>query len=158
MANTLLIAKVSALPGTLTASTMYLIPSATAGFLDIYVTDSLGTVANRIVTKSDISSAAGSVNVVYATYAAMTAVTPTSTEIAYVKDASGDTNVAHAGGAMYIWDTSLATPAWSLMEKQDTFWADIMSVPAAVSGLSVVGSFLAFNGSVIPTYLAQEQW
>ncbi len=160
MANILNIAKVTTLPATLAASTMYLVPNVMSGFLDIYVTDNTGATINRTVSKQDVATA-GSVDQIFADYASLTAYAPTSIEIAYVKDASGDSTVT-SGGALYIWDTSLATPAWTKMSESTLFWADIQNIPAAVSGLSVItvgtDNFLAFNGVIIPTVLAAEDW
>lgn len=159
MANVLKISKLTALPTTLDASAMYLIPNATAGFLDIYVTNSAGTVANKIVSKQDVTTT-GTVNLIEATYTALAAITPTSVEIAYVKNASDDTRQTPAisGGAMYIWDTSLATPAWTLMDTTVQQWANIVGIPAVLTSLTDSGGFLAYSGVIIPTYLATEAW
>lgn len=160
MANVLTISKVTALPTTLEVSAMYLIPNATSGYLDIYVTDSGGTVANKVVSKQDLASSTGSVNTVVATYTALTALTPSDYEIAYVTDASDDTaqSPAITGGAMYIWDATLTTPAWVLMNTTIQQWATITGIPTVLTNLTDSGGFLAYSGTIIPTYLAQEAW
>ncbi len=160
MANVLTISKVTAVPTTLTASTMYLVPNVTAGYLDIYVTDSAATVANKVVSKQDIAAGSSGVTLIEATYTSLTAITPTAVEIAYVKDASGDTShtPAISGGAMYIWDTTLATPAWVLMDTTVQQWANIVGIPTVLTGLTDSGGFLAYSGTIIPTHLASEAW
>lgn len=150
MANVLSFSKVTALPATFEPSTVYLIPNANAGYLDIFVSDSTGSSVNKVVTRQDVTAASVSSFEEFPTHTALSGSTaPTASTLAYVANASDDAGQTPAivGGAFYVWDTTIATPAWVLVGNVNI-----------TSNLTDSSGFLAYKGTIIPTYLATEAW
>lgn len=180
------IRKVTALPGTYEASTMYLVQGSEAGLMDLYVSSSDGLSVRHIVSKSEITSMistalAGfnSVQVV-ADITARNALSPTVNTQVLVLDATGDPTVA-AGAATYVYDT--VTTTWykiSEMESLDLVvnWADIVGKPTVsvaaiedavakahvhanktvLDAISDVGGALGYSGQPVRAYLEEEAW
>ncbi len=186
MANVLRFEKVAALPGVLTASTVYFVPDADGTHLVMYLTDSTGSAAKKVPTMADIQAAVaaaggGNPTVIVADITARNALAPTQVETVLVLDASADTTV-NSGAATYIYDS--ATTTWykiSEAESMDVIlqWANIVggptSTPAQIdqavtdmhthTNMTVLNAladngagFLEYNAAVIPTYLATESW
>lgn len=180
------IRKVTALPGTYEASTMYLVQGAEAGLMDIYVSSSDGLSVRHIISKSEIttmiSNALSGFNsaTVVADITARNALAPTVNTQALVLDATGDPTVS-SGAATYIYDTGTTT--WykiSEMESLDLVinWTDIVGRPTAsvaaiddaiskahvhanklvLDGISDIGGALAYTGQPVRAYLEEEAW
>lgn len=102
----------TSLPAVLEAYAVYLVaPASKPNYVEMYVSDSTGSTAKRILTDTDIQSmitaamaSANQVQVV-ANIAARNALTPVGSWHFYVQDASDDPTV-DAGGAGYLWDTT----------------------------------------------------
>lgn len=95
---------------------IYLIaPTAKPNYVEMYVTNSDGSAARRIINEADIQSMINSAvsnisNIqVVSDIAARDALAPTNTKYVYVKNATADSTVS-AGGATYLWDTGAS--AW----------------------------------------------
>ena len=95
---------------------IYLIaPTAKPNYVEMYVTNSDGSAARRIINEADIQSMINSAvsnisNIqVVSDIAARDALAPTNTNYVYVKNATADSTVS-AGGATYLWDTGAS--AW----------------------------------------------
>lgn len=180
------IRKVTALPGTYEASTMYLVQGSEAGLMDIYVSSSNGATVRHIISKSEINTmitnALGGFNTVQvvADITARNALTPTVNTQVMVLDATGDPTVA-AGAATYIYDT--VTTAWYKISESESMdlvinWSDIVGAPTTTSAsiddavskahshtniavlddLSDIGGALAYKTEPVRAYLEEEAW
>lgn len=119
---------------------IYLIaPAAKPNYVEMYVTNSNGSSARRIINEADIqtminSAVANVSNIqVVADIAARNALAPTTTKYVYVKNATGD-NTVKAGGATYLWDTG--TSAWVKISEAESLdlsltWASISGKPSS---------------------------
>ncbi len=124
----------------LQAYAVYLIaPAAKPNYVEMYVTNSDGSAARRIINEADIQAMINSAvsnisNIqVVADIAARNALAPTTTKYVYVKNATGDTTVK-AGGATYLWDT--VTSAWVKISEAESLdlsltWASISGKPSS---------------------------
>lgn len=150
----LTVSKVSALPGTLAANTMYLVPDGANG-LQLTVTNSDGTAAKSTKTNSDIQSMintaiineTSSIPVYAADITARDALTLTKNGFVLVADATAD-NTVTAGAALYFYDaTGEAFIKVSEFESMD------VTIPNAqiLTDLSDVGGALYYKGSAIAT-------
>lgn len=139
MSTSMRIERVTALPGTLTASTMYIVKSAEAGFAEVYFSNNEGTEARHIINKAEINGmitdavTAFSNMEVVADIAARDAMTLTRNALVLVLDATGDATV-QAGAATYVYD--LGNTAWvkiSEFESLDVVlqWDSIVGRPTS---------------------------
>lgn len=142
---TLNIKKVNALPGVLTANTMYLVKGV-GSELEIHISDSTGASARHVVTQSEITAQIANavkglndVKVVADIVArdALTAqlTTDGDTQQVLVLDATGDATVT-TGAATYIFDGALAT--WHKISEAESLdlsltWESITGRPAATA-------------------------
>lgn len=132
--------KETALPGSLTAHSIYLIaPAAHPGYLEIYVTDAAGTAHRRTPTIPDIegliADALGSVSQIEIVdnIAARDALTVYNGLQALVLDASADATV-DAGAATYIYRSS--TTSWIKISEAESLdvaitWAALSRKPTS---------------------------
>jgi hypothetical protein len=181
------IERVLTLPSTLTASTMYIVKSATAALAEMYFTDATGAEARHVINKSEIqglindSVAAYNAVTVLADIAARDALTPTVNTMVMVLDATGDTTVT-AGAATYIFDVvGLTWHKISEFESLDVAlnWASILDKPvsavadiddavtkrhthANAAQLDLIGQDvdgkLTYNGAGVDANLAVSAW
>jgi hypothetical protein len=180
------IRKVTALPGTYEASTMYLVQGAEAGLMDIYVSTSDGSAVRHIISKSEINtmitSALSGFNTatVVADITARNALAPTVNTQVLVLDATGDPTV-NSGAATYIYD--VVTTAWYKISESESLdlvinWSDIVGRPTAsaaaiddaiskahvhanktvLDAISDVGGALGYSGQPVRAYLEEEAW
>jgi hypothetical protein len=187
MANILKFRKVTALPGTLEASTLYLVRHASnANLFNIYLSTDDGSAARHIISDTDIDSKittalAGFSNLeVVANIAARDALTPTRNIQVIVLDATGDATVA-SGAATYVYRLSNTT--WYKVSEAESLdvvlnWANLQNKPtsavadiddavskrhahansAVLSSLSDSGGHLAYGGVPVRAYLDEETW
>ncbi len=141
MSASMRIERVTALPGTLTASTMYIVKSAEAGFAEVYFSNNDGSEARHIINKSEINNmvtdavTAFSNMEVVADITARDAISLTRNALVLVLDASGDVSVA-AGAATYVYD--LANTAWVKISEFESLdvtlqWTNIQGRPTSSS-------------------------
>jgi len=135
------IEKLTALPSTLVANTIYMLPHPTdANFMEIYVVDNAGVATRRIPTEQDIQGwiAAAVTGLstleVVADIAARDALSPTSNVLVLVKDASADPSVDTATAATYVYE--LATDTYEKISEFESLdlvldWANIQNGPAS---------------------------
>lgn len=134
------IERVLALPGTLTASTMYIVKSAAAPHAEVYFTNADGTEARHIINKSEITTmisdalASFSNIEVVANNAARDALTPDHNILVLSLDATADTTVL-SGAALYIYQ--LSTTTWHKVSEFESLdvtltWASIQNKPTSL--------------------------
>lgn len=160
MANQLRFSKVVSLPSTLAPSTVYLLPSATGGYMEMRVSTLDGSGTYRIVTIDDVNTligtAASSATVSqYPNYSALTSST-VKQGIAFVEDMSDfktpDSLSSNVRG-LFIWDTVLTTPAWTLITVFES------GSNSAVGRISEDSSKnITYRGLPIPVTLSAEAW
>jgi hypothetical protein len=139
------ISKVTALPGTLEASTLYLVADAVrTDDVNIYVSDSTGTAAKHVPTFAELETmvdgkittglaAASSLKVV-ADINARDALAPTIATMALVLDATADTTVL-VGAATYVYDP--VGMVWSKISEHESLdvvleWDSIANKPTSL--------------------------
>lgn len=180
------IRKVNTLPGTLEASTLYMVKSSNPNLFDLYLSTSDGLTARHIISQTEISTmitdAVGVFNTVeiVADITARDALTPGANIQVLVLDASADATVI-SGAALYVYD--FATTTWYKVSEYESMdvvldWASIQNKPTstpaqidqAVSDshthankalldlLSEVSGHLHYNGEPVRTYLDEEAW
>lgn len=181
------IRKVNTLPGTLEASTLYMVKHATnVNLFDLYLSTSDGLSARHIISQTEIanmiSTAVGAFNTVevVADMAARNALTPTANVQVLVLDASADATVV-SGAALYVYD--FATTTWYKVSEYESLdvvldWASIQNKPTstpaqidqAVSDshthankalldlLSIVSGHLHYNGEPVRCFMEEEVW
>lgn len=140
--SVLKIYKETALPGSLTPNSIYLVaPTAHPNYLEIYVTGTSASVVKRTLNVDDVQAliddataglSGGELNVV-ADIAARDALNPTTNMIVLVKDATGDSTVDN-GAALYVYE--LATTTWSKIGEYESLdvvlnWSDINGKPTS---------------------------
>jgi len=184
---TLKIRKVTALPGTLEPSCIYMVSTLDPNIMDIYLSTSDGTSARHIVSKAEIQSmitsslASFSTIEVYADIPARdAAAVHTVVTHAMVLDASADATVM-AGAATYIYDP--ATSTWYKISEAESMdvvlnWSSIVGKPLSLSSdiddavakrhihankttldaLTDNAGSLMYNGTPIRAYLDEEGW
>jgi hypothetical protein len=139
MSDMIQFAKVTVLPATLVANTVYLVGAGAADELRLYMTNSTGTASRHIVDKSEIqtmitNTVTGYGNaVVTADIAARDALTPTMVQIAVVQDATGDPTVA-TGAATYVYDP--VADSWMKIAEHSVIdlvptWAALQDKPTS---------------------------
>jgi len=135
------IERVNALPGTLTANTMYLVKSATAGLADVYLVGSTVAEVRHIISKAEIdtliSTAVTNFNniEVVADITARNALGATLTRnaLVLVADATGDATVT-SGAALYIFNSG--DDSWTKVSEFESLdvvlsWANIQDKPVS---------------------------
>lgn len=180
------IERVLALPGTLAASTMYIVKSAEAPFAEVYFTNADGSEARHVINKSEINSMISdavstfaSIEVV-ADITARDAMTPTANALVLTLDASDDATVT-SGAALYVYQLSNTTwhkvsefesldvvLEWSAIQNKPTSSvADIDSAVAqrhthanatTLDKLGENADGLTFDGDNIEAYIANAAW
>lgn len=184
---TLKIRKVTALPGVLEASTMYMVSTGNPVQMEIHVSSSDGLTSRHVITTAEVqdminASLASFTSLdVYADITARdAATTPTVPTHAMVLDASADNTVV-SGAATYIYDPN--TAQWYKISEAESMdvvlnWANIVGKPtspvsaidAAVAAshshsnkslldvLTDNSGDLFYNGVPIRSYLEEEAW
>lgn len=187
MATNLKVRKVNALPGTLEASTMYMVKSSDSDLFDLYVSANDASSIRRIISKSDIqsmvSTAVGAVSNIYivADIAARNALAPTVVTQALVINATADETV-QSGAAAYIFNPDNTT--WIKITEYESLdlsltWANINNRPQSTvveiddavskahshtnqSNLDKIGEdedgIITYDGAPIHAYLSTDQW
>lgn len=174
--------KVTALPGTLQANSVYFVLNST--YAETYVTDSSGaakSVGNSAMISAVASSVAGGGQVqVVATIAARNALALTQNTMVLVTDATGDSTVA-SGAALYVWvQADTAYTKIAEYESMDVVlqWANIQGKPsstvanidlavtnmhthsnkATLDLISATSGQLTYNGTVVATQWGATDW
>lgn len=132
----------TALPSTLQPSSVYFIaPPSKPNYIELYVTDSTGTIPKRIIREEDIQvlidskiSEFSSIEVV-ADIAERDSLNPSSNIHVYVLDASSDPTV-NVGSASYIYQQS--TDTWHKFSESESLeinlsftWSEIIGKPSS---------------------------
>lgn len=134
------IERLTALPGTPTANTMYFInPPGEDDYCELYVTGNTNTVVRRIITESDVTSlinqAIGSANLLQIVddITERDGLVLDVNTFVFVKDASDDPTVT-SGAAMYLWDAT-AEEFIKVAEYESlditVDWSDIANKPSS---------------------------
>lgn len=186
--NLLKIYKETALPGTLTANSIYLVaPASDPDYVEMYVTGTLATTVKRIINKADIqaminAAVVGSSSLqVVDDIAARNALTPTSNILVLVKNATADPTVA-SGAATYVYE--VATTTWTKVSEFESLdvvlqWNNIQGKPTSspaqidsavanshthtnktqLDKISEDGSgYMTYNGQYQPAGLETQSW
>lgn len=141
MAATFKVRKVNLLPALpVEPNTMFLVKSATSGFMDFYLSNSDGTSYLHTITRDEVMNAisnqlaAAQNSFVVADITARNALAPTIVTMAYVIDASADPMVT-SGAAQYIYNPN--TTQWYLVAEYESqigpniTWASITDKPTS---------------------------
>lgn len=177
--------RVTALPSTLEAYSVYFVANASKPeYVEIYVSSSDGSTAKRVINENDvkvlISEEVTGLNEIYVydTIADRDAAGISTTQFAYVVNASDDNSV-ESGGATYIYNKT--TDAWVKTSESESMdlvfnWENIIgkpsSTPAAIddavanshthtnkTNLDKIGEdaegYLTYNGETIA---GSTQW
>lgn len=174
--------KVTSLPGTLVANSVYFVENGT--YAETYVTDTAG-VAKGVGNSTMITAVAGGAGApsqveVVADIAARDALTLTKNTMVLVLSAIGDATVA-AGSALYVWVQS--TTSYSKIAEYESMdvvlqWANIQGKPtssvanidlavtnshthsnkASLDKISEIGGLLAYDGAVVATQWISTDW
>lgn len=181
------IERVTVLPGTLTASTMYIVKSAEAPHAEVYFTNSTGTEARHTINKSEVDSM---INTALANFsnitvldniAARNALVPDHNILALVLDATGDATVS-IGSALYVY--RLSNASWNKVSEFESLdvnltWESIQNKPTSTvatiddavakrhshdnaAALAKIGEDvegnLTYNGLPQGAYIANSNW
>ena len=133
------IQKVSSLPATKAANTMYIVKSQEAGLIDIYVTGTDAAEVRHVFNKAEINSAIASAvssfsnMYVVADITARDALAPDRVMLVLVKDATADTSVT-SGGASYVYEP--AVTSWTKVAEYESMdfhftWAGLENKPTS---------------------------
>lgn len=136
------IERVLALPGSVTASTMYVVQGVAADRAELYFTSADGLTTRHIIDESEITAivtaavASYSATEVVADIAARDALVLTANAVVLVIDATADATVA-TGAATYVWDNSGSS--WTKVSEFESMdvvldWANIANKPTATVG------------------------
>lgn len=140
--STFKIFRETALPAQLEPYALYVIaPTAKPNYIELYATNSTGTVARRIIQDTDVqalidASLEGIAGIeVVDNIAARNALTPTTNLQVVVIDASADPTVT-AGSATYIY--RLATTSWIKISESESMdvvlnWDNIVGKPTSTA-------------------------
>lgn len=177
---------VNTLPGTFTASTLYMVKSAEAGIFDLYMSTNDGAAVRHIISKSEINTmittalAGFNTVAVVADIAARDALSPTVNSQVLVLDATADTTVA-SGAATYVYDT--VTTTWYKISETESMdvvlqWANIQNKPTSavadiddavtkrhshanktvLDNITDSSGFLAYSGTVVGLTAVVAEW
>ena len=181
------IERVTALPGTVTPSTMYIVQASDAVHAELFFTGNDGTEVRHVINKAEVQSliatAVSSLSniLVVQDIAARNALVFTQTTLVLVLNATGDTTV-QTGSALYVYDhatttfTKVAeyesldlTLEWNAIQGRPT--SSPAQIDAAVAAahthankdvLDQLGETpqgtLSFNGQEVGNQLAVSQW
>lgn len=146
------IARVSALPGTLAANTIYLVADGATG-LQVVVTGATAEVVKSTLTtaqiqsmiSSSIASDAGAIPQYVADIAARDALTLTKNSMVLVGDATGDETVG-AGAALYFYDQ--AADNFIKVAEYESMDLVIPNMDI-LSDLSDIGGKLGYKGALV---------
>lgn len=143
MSNKFQVHKVVELPASLEANSLYFVaPVGKPDYVEIYVTDTSGSKAKRVLNEDDIQSLivselgsfTGPTELeVFDTIADRDATTPDAVSYAYVVDASADATV-ESGGASYIYNTK--SSEWMKTSESESLdlvldWDNIQGKPSS---------------------------
>ena len=175
--------KVTSLPGTLQANSVYFVLNGT--YAETYVTDSAGVgkaVGNSAMINTLAAGAGGGASEieVVATITARNALTLTKNTMVLVTNAIGDATVA-AGAALYVWvqattgytkiaeyesmDVSLT---WASLQNKPT--SSVAAIDAAVTAshshtnkafldkVGETGGLMTYNGAAVSTQWVTTDW
>ena len=178
----------TALPTPLQPASIYIVaPTGVENYVEVYVTNSAGTQARRIINQADvqamINAAMSAVQeiVVVADITARNALAPTSTRYVYVRNATDDTTVT-SGGATYLWD--VANTAWVKTSESESLdmvfnWDSLLgkptSTPAAIDAAvgmahahtnktqldkigEDAGGNMTYAGAAVATQWSSNEW
>lgn len=134
----------TSLPPSLQPYSLYFVaPPAKPDYIELYVSDSTGSSAKRIIREEDIQTLINNAIVdlasleVVADIAARDALTPTTNQQVLVLDATGDNTVV-SGAATYIYQ--LSTTTWFKVSEFESLdldltvnWADIVGKPSSTA-------------------------
>jgi hypothetical protein len=136
--------KVTALPGTLQANSMYVVTDgSSADHVEVYFTNNAGTASRHLPTKAEIDgwiaaaiASAGAVRIV-ADIQERNALTLNADTVVLVLNASADTTVA-SGAATYAYRKS--NTSWTKISEAESMdvalsWANLAGKPASAVGL-----------------------
>ena len=180
--------RVTALPAQLEAYAVYLVASATnTNYVEMYVSDSTGSAARRIINEADIealiNSKLSNINemIIVDNITARDSVDISKVIYVYVKDATADSTVTN-GGASYLYDKSTYSWVkvneyesmdlvldWSKIENKPT--STVQAIDAAVADShthsnktqldkideDAFGNF-TYNGAVVNTQWTTTDW
>jgi hypothetical protein len=130
----------TALPGLLQPYAMYVVaPTAKPDYIEIYVTNSTGSAARRVLTDTDVqgminSSLSGMSGLqVVADITARNALNPTTNQLVLVLNATGD-NTVSSGAATYVY--RLSTTSWIKISEAESLdavvnWTNIQGKPTS---------------------------
>lgn len=132
-------AKVAALPGVLAANTLYAVAGANAGLFEMYLSDSTGSSARHIISKTEIQAMVANnisnfTNIqVFANIVARDAAVLDRNVVGMVVDATADLTVK-TGAAMYIYDAD--TDVWTKISEVESMdlqltWAALQDKPTS---------------------------
>lgn len=137
------IERVTALPGTLRPSTLYIVRSTYAGLVDMYFTSSDGADVRHVINKDEIQSMINQYVVnatsglseikIVANIVERNALNPTTNSLCLVLDATADSSVA-TGAALYIYDAIALS--WSKVAEYESMdvqllWGSIQGRPTS---------------------------
>lgn len=178
----------TALPTPLQPASIYVVaPTGVENYVEVYVTNSAGTQARRIINQTDVQSminaAMSAVQeiVVVADIAARNALAPTSTRYVYVRNATADATVA-SGGATYLYD--VANTEWVKTSESESLdvvlsWNALQgkpnSTPTAIDAAvgmahthgnktqldkigEDAGGNLTYGGAAVATQWSSNEW
>lgn len=132
--------RVTAIPGTLAANSVYLIAPAASEYAEIIITGASREVSRRTPRIADIQAmiddaalGGGAGAIIVDDIAARDGLTPPNAQQVYVVDASADATV-DAGGATYIWRAS--TNTWIKQSESESLdlvlsWAALVGKPSS---------------------------
>lgn len=138
--NEFSIFRLTALPVTLVPYSIYIIaPPSKPDYVEIYVTNALGTATKRVINEADVMGLIANALSSFSTLEvvddidARNALTPTSNTPVYVIDASDDPTVT-SGGASYIYRVS--TQTWIKTAEAESLdvvlqWVNIQGKPSS---------------------------
>ena len=180
------IRKVTSLPGTLEASTIYLLTNADASQMSMYVSNKFGTGTRRVPNKDDVMSwiatSLGGHNsaTIVADITARNAMALTANTQVIVLDATGDPTVT-LGAATYVYQVSNTT--WHKISEAESMdvvlqWANISGKPSSTADdidaavgvrhshtnkttldlISESSNELQFRGAPVRAFLDEEAW
>lgn len=179
--------KVTSLPSSLAADSMYFVtPNGQATEIEVYVTNTAGTAARHVIKRSEIqamidaSLAGANELIVVADIAARNNLSPVRTQYVFVKNASADSTVT-SGGATYVYD--LPNTAWVKVSEAEsmnavTSWNDLSGRPnsnvtaidgavsashshtnqAVLNNITAAGNDLKYNNISVSTKWLTRAW
>lgn len=165
MSNLLKISIVAELPPTYEPSTMYVVMDSHSEYMQIHLSDKLGTSLRRVLTPLDVASMTPTVDPlpfqstsrVVATIVDRDALVLTDNAGVLVLDATGDTTVTN-GAAYYFYE--LATTTWHKVSEAESLdvvlsWDKLVNGPSSIPALidaAVGAAHMHANTEVIDSF------